>query len=232
MNNRPIEQTDGLIKTVIDERALKVLRNTYMLLALSMVPTIIGAFIGIQLDFTFVAARPLLTILVYFGLVWGLIFAIQKMADSAIAVPLLLGLTFILGVALGPILQMTLLMSNGAEVIAYAAGTTGAIFFGLAFYVTTTGKDFSGLGKFLFIGMIIAIVALIANIFFQIPAFSLAISSGIVLLMSMYILYDVSRVIHGGQTNYILAALSLYLSIYNLFIHLLRIFAFLSGNRN
>lgn len=236
MNNQSIDQQNaGIIKTVVSEQALKVLRNAYMLLALSMIPTVIGAYIGVSYANVMMAAMtssPIMGMIVYLALVFGLLIAIQKTANSAVAIPLMLAFTFVLGVALGPLLQVALVVGNGPALIAYAAGTTALIFFALASYVTITGKDFSGLGKFLFIGLIIGFVGLIANIFFQMPAFSLAVSGFMVLLMSMYILYDVSRIVHNGETNYILAAVSLYLNIYILFTHLLRIMIILTGSRD
>ena len=234
--NQPIDQQNtGIIKTIVSEQALKVLRNAYMLLALSMIPTIIGAYIGVANADILMAAimnSPIMSLVVYIALVFGLLFAIHKTANSAAAIPLMLAFTFVLGVALGPLLTVALLIGDGPALIAYAAGTTALIFFGLASYVTATGKDFSGWGKFLFVGLIVLIIALIANLFFQIPAFSLAISGAFVLLMSMFILYDVSRIVHGGETNYILAAVSLYLNIYILFTHLLNIMIVLTGGRD
>jgi FtsH-binding integral membrane protein len=236
MNNQPINhESVGIIKTVVSEQALKVLRNAYMLLALSMIPTVIGAYLGVSYADLLIGAMvnsPIVGMIVYLGLVFGLLIAIQKTADSAIAIPLMLAFTFVLGVALGPLLQLALVVGNGPALIAYAAGTTALIFFGLASYVTITGKDFSGLGKFLFVGLMIGLIGLIANLFFQMPAFSLAVSGFIILLMSMYILYNVSRIVHNGETNYILAALDLYLNIYILFTHLLRIMIILSGGRD
>ena len=231
----------GLIQTVVSQQALKVLRNAYTLLAITMVPTIVGAMLSVSWLSNLLTTNPQLIarhstmFMLGFVAVWlvslGLMFAIQKNANSSLAVYLLLVYTFIMGALLAPILMVALSTQNGFELIAYAAGTTALIFFSLASYVTITGKDFSGLGKFLFTGMMIVLVALIANIFFQIPAFSLAVSGAVVLLMSMYILYDISRIIHGGEKNYVVATLGLYITIYNLFIHLLRIMIILSGGR-
>ncbi|OGT02316.1 MAG: hypothetical protein A2143_12350, partial [Gallionellales bacterium RBG_16_57_15] len=144
----------------------------------------------------------------------------------------LLGFTFVAGVFLGPILQVALHFSNGARLIGQAAGGTGIIFFSLATLATVTKKDFSFMGKFLFIGLILLIVASLANLFFQIPAMSLTISSIAVLIFSAFILYDVSRIVHGGETNYVMATLGLFLSIYNLFISLLQLLMAFSGERD
>ncbi len=212
--------------------ANKVLRNTYMLLGLSMVPTVIGAVIGINLNFSFMAQSPfmgfILMIAVMFGLFWG----ISKNKDNGLGVALLLGLTFFMGLMLGPILQAALHLRNGAQLVGMAAGGTGLIFFSLATIATVTKKDFSFMGKFLFIGLILLIVAMIANMFFQIPAMQLTISAIAVLIFSGFILFDVSRVVTGGETNYIMATLAIYLDIYNLFVHLLSLLMALTGERD
>jgi len=144
----------------------------------------------------------------------------------------LLGFTFVAGVFLGPILQVALHLKNGAQLIAMAAGGTGLIFFSLATIATVTKKDFSFMGKFLFIGLILLIVASLANLFFQIPALSLTISAIAVLIFSAYILFDVSRIVHGGETNYVMATLGIYMSLYNLFINLLSLLMAFSGERD
>ena len=147
-------------------------------------------------------------------------------------VVLLLGFTFFMGLMLSRILQMALGFSNGASLIATAAGGTGAIFFTLAGIATVTKKDFSYLGKFLFVGLVVVLLAMLANIFFQIPALSLTISAVAVLIFSGYILYDISRIVTGGEVNYISATLAVYLDIYNLFVHLLHLLMAFSGDRD
>ncbi|MDP1996598.1 MAG: Bax inhibitor-1/YccA family protein [Gallionella sp.] len=210
----------------------KVLRNTYMMLALTMIPTVIGAFIGISMSFSFMAASPIMGALLMFGAMIGMLFAVSALRNSVWGIAALLGFTFVAGVFLGPILQVALQFSNGAQLIGLAAGGTGIIFFSLATIATVTKKDFSFMGKFLFIGLILLIVASLANLFFQIPAMSLTISSIAVLIFSAYILFDVSRIVHGGETNYVMATLGLFLSIYNLFIHLLSLLMAFSGERD
>lgn len=210
----------------------KVLRNTYMLLGASMVPTVIGAFIGLSLNLSFMAASPIISSLLMFAVMMGLLFAVTKLRNSAWGIVALLGFTFVAGVFLGPILQVALHLKNGSQLIGMAAGGTGLIFFSLATLATVTKKDFSFMGKFLFIGLIVILVASLANLFFQIPVLSLTISGVAVLLFSAYILYDISQIIHGGETNYIMATLSLYLDIYNIFINLLNILMALSGERD
>ncbi|MFY9260156.1 MAG: Bax inhibitor-1/YccA family protein [Gallionella sp.] len=210
----------------------KVLRNTYMLLGASMIPTVIGAFIGLSLNLSFMAASPIISSLLMFAVMMGLLFVVAKLRNSAWGIAALLGFTFVAGVFLGPILQVALHLKNGTELIGMAAGGTGLIFFSLATLATVTKKDFSFMGKFLFIGLIVLLVASLANMFFHIPVLSLTISGVAVLLFSAYILYDISQIIHGGETNYIMATLSLYLDIYNIFISLLNILMALSGERD
>ena len=210
----------------------KVLRNTYMLLALSMVPTIIGALAGIQLGFKFFAGSPLISFLLFLGIAWGFMWGIEKNKDSSTGVLLLLGFTFFMGLMLSRILQVALGFANGGTLIALAAGGTGAIFFTLAGIATVTKKDFSFLGKFLFVGMVVVLLAALANIFFQIPALSLAISAAAVLIFSLYILFDISRIITGGETNYVIATLSVYLDVYNVFVSLLNLLMAFAGERD
>ena len=210
----------------------RVLRNTYMLLALSMVPTIIGALLGIQLQFSFFAGSPLISFLVFLGIAFGFMWGIEKTKDSAMGVVLLLGFTFFMGLMLSRILQVALGFSNGGTMIAMAAGGTGAIFFTLAGVASTTKRDFTGMGKFLFVGMVVVLLAALANIFFQVPALALAISAVVVVLFSAYILYDISRIVHGGETNYITATLAVYLDIYNVFVSLLNLIMAFTGERD
>ncbi|HEY0666267.1 MAG TPA: Bax inhibitor-1/YccA family protein [Gallionella sp.] len=210
----------------------KVLRNTYMMLALTMIPTVIGALVGMSLDFSFAAEHRVISGLLMFAAMMGMMFAVNALRNSAWGVVALLGFTFVFGVFLGPLLQVALRLSNGAELIALAAGGTGIIFFSLATIATVTKKDFRFMGKFLFIGLILLIVASLANLFFQIPALSLALSSIAVLLFSAYILYDVSRIVNGGETNYVMATMGLFLNIYNLFINLLQLLMAFAGERD
>jgi FtsH-binding integral membrane protein len=209
----------------------KVLRNTYMMLALTMIPTVIGALIGTSMNLSFMAEHPIMSSLLMFGAMMGMLFAVTALRNSVWGIVALLGFTFVAGVFLGPILQVALHLKNGAQLVGMAAGGTGIIFFTLATIATVTKKDFSFMGKFLFIGLILLIVASLANIFFQIPALSLTISAIAVMIFSAYILYDVSQIVHGGETNYVMATLGLYLDIYNLFIHLLNLLMAFSGER-
>lgn len=210
----------------------RVLRNTYMLLALSMVPTVIGAFAGIQMNFSFMSGSPLIGFILFMGMAFGFMYGIEKYKNSSVGVALLLGFTFFMGLMLSRILQVALGFSNGGSMIAMAAGGTGAVFFTMATIATVSKRDFSGMGKFLFIGMIVILLAALANIFFQIPALSLAISAAAVMIFSAYILYDISRIVQGGETNYVSATLSVYLSIYNVFVSLLQLIMALTGERD
>jgi len=224
-------QTINQVGTLAAEQN-KVLRNTYMMLALTMIPTVIGAFVGMSMSFAFMAQSPIMSSLLMFGAMIGMMFAVTALRNSVWGIVALLGFTFVAGVFLGPILQVALHLKNGAQLIGMAAGGTGIIFFSLATLATVTKKDFSFMGKFLFIGLILLIVASLANLFFQIPALSLTISSIAVLIFSAYILFDVSRIVHGGETNYVMATLGLFLNIYNLFIHLLSLLMAFSGERD
>ncbi|MBA2351086.1 MAG: Bax inhibitor-1/YccA family protein [Burkholderiales bacterium] len=209
----------------------KVLRNTYMLLALSMVPTMIGAMIGINMQVSFMATNPIMGGLLFLAGAFGFFYAIEKTKNSGLGVALLLAFTFFMGLWLSQILQVALSFGNGGQIIGLAAGGTAAIFFTLAGIATVTRRDFSFMGNFLTIGAVLFLIAIVANLFFQVPAVSLTISAVAVLLFSGFILYDVSRIIHGGETNYISATLGLYLSIYNLFVSLLHLLLAFTGQR-
>lgn len=210
----------------------RVLRNTYMLLGLSMVPTVIGALLGIQMQFSFFAGSPLISFLLFLGIAWGFMWGIEKNKNSGLGVALLLGFTFFMGLMLSRILQVALGFANGGSMIALAAGGTGAIFFTLSTVAAVSKRDFTGMGKFLFVGMIVVLLAAFANIFFQIPALSLTIAVAVVGIFSAYILYDISRIVQGGETNYISATLAVYLDVYNIFASLLQLIMAFTGERD
>jgi len=210
----------------------KVLRNTYALLGLTLIPTVLGAFVGMSMNFAFAQQHPFIFAIGAMAVIYGMFAAISANRNSSVGVVLLLGLTFLLGLMLGPILQHALNLRNGGQIIGLAAGGTSIIFLTLAGIATTTKKDFSFMGKFLMIGIILLIVASLANIFFQIPALALALSGVGVLLFSGFILYDVSRIVNGGETNYVMATLGLYMSIYNLFTSLLHLLMGLMGSND
>jgi modulator of FtsH protease len=210
----------------------KVLRNTYALLGVSLFPTVIGALMGMSMSWGFAASSPILFMIMTLGGIFGMFFLIQKNKNSSLGVVFLLVLTFLLGLMLGPILQVAFSLSNGGQIVSLAAGGTGAIFLVLAGIAQTSKRDFSFMGKFLMIGLIMLILASLANMFFQVPAASLAISAIAVMIFSGFILYDVNRIVRGGETNYIMATLALYMNIYNLFVNLLYLLMALMGNRD
>src|SRR6266550_3951776 len=211
----------------------RVLRNTYWLLALSMLPTIVGAWAGMQFNFArlFLAA-PIMTPLLMFAAMIGMLFVVTRLRNSAWGVPALFGFTFIAGAMLTPILTVAAQFKNGGQLVAVAGGMTAVIFFAMATIATVTKRDFSFLGKFLFVGLIRVIVASLANLFFAVPAVSLTISAIAVFIFSLYILHDVSNIVRGGETNYITATLNLFLDVYNIFISLLNLLLVFSGQRD
>lgn len=211
----------------------RVLRNTYWLLALSLLPVVAGAFVGSAFNFTALfKAAPIMTPLLMFGAMMGMLFAVTALRNSAWGVAALFGFTFVSGVFLTPILSVAAGFRNGGQLVALAGGMTAAIFFAMAAIATVTKRDFSFMGKFLFVGLILLIVASLANLFFQVPALSLTISVIAVLIFSAYLLFDISRIVTGGETNYVMATLSVFLSLYNLFTHLLSLLLALSGQRD
>lgn len=210
----------------------KVLRNTFALLGTTMIPTLIGALIGLNMNFSFMAASPILSSLFMLGFSFGMLYLIRLMSNNAIGIILLYVFTFVLGVFLGPILQYALHFSNGGKIIALAGASTAIIFITLSVIASTTRRNFSFLGNFLSVGIILLIITSLANLFLQIPIMSLVLSGVSVLLFSGFILYDINRIVHGGETNYIMATVSIYMSIYNLFVNLLQIMLAILGNRN
>lgn len=210
----------------------RVLRNTYALLGLSMIPTVIGAYVGLQMNFGFLAAHPFIFAIGFLAVMFGMFKLIAVNQNSSIGVWLLLAMTFAFGIMLGPILQYALHLRNGAEIVGLAAAGTGITFLTLAGIGSSPARDFSGIGKFLMVGLVLVIVAGLANLYFQIPVLSLAISGVSVFIFSAYILYDVNQIVRGGQTNYVMATLNLYLDVYNLFVNLLNILLALLGNRD
>lgn len=209
----------------------RVLRNTYLLLALTMIPTVIGAMIGMSTA-GLIMQHPIIGTLVMLGAVIGLQFAIAANRDSGLGVALLLLMTFILGWWLGPLLTVALSLRNGPQLVGFAAAGTGIIFFVMAAIATTTKRDFSFMGKFLFVGMIALLIAMLANMFLQIPALALTISSLVIVVFSLFLLHDVSRIVNGGETNYVMATTGVYLSLFNIFASLLQLLMALMGERD
>jgi modulator of FtsH protease len=220
-------------ETVVVQDQNRVLRNTYWLLALSMLPTIAGAWAGAQFNFIrLFAAAPIMTPLLMFALMLGSLFVVTRLRNSAWGVPALFGFTFIAGAMLTPILSVAAQFKNGGQLVALSGGMTAAIFVAMAAIATVTKRDFSFMSKFLFVGLILLIVASLANLFFQVPALSLSISAIAVFIFSLYILHDVSNIVRGGETNYISATLNLFLDVYNIFISLLNLLLAFTGQRD
>ncbi len=209
----------------------KVLRNTYLLLAATMVPTVIGAAIGIQTS-GIILANPIISFFVMLGAVIGLQFGIAANRNSGIGVALLLLMTGLLGWFLGPLLNYALTLKNGVQLVGYAAVGTGVIFFAMGAVATTTKRDFSFMGKFLFVGMWALLIAMIANMFFQIPALALTISTLVIVVFSLFLLYDLNRIVRGGETNYIMATTGVYMSLFNIFANLLQLLLVLTGEKD
>lgn len=210
----------------------RVLRNTYMLLAISMVPTVLGAWIGVKTGFSLFAGNPAIGFIVFLAVAFGFFFAIEKTKNSGMGVALLLGFTFFMGLMLSRMLGMVLGFSNGATLIGLAFGGTAAVFATMATLASTIKRDLAPMGKFLFIGVIMLLVAAFANIFLQVPALMIAISVIAIAIFSALMLYDINRIITGGETNYITATLAIYLDIYNVFVNLLALLGIAGGSND
>ena len=210
----------------------RVLRNTYLLLALSLIPTAIGAVIGTNLDLSFMARNQGLSAFVLLAVFYGWIFAIERNRNSSLGVALLLGFTLFMGLLLGPLFQFVLGFKNGVQLVMMAAGGTAAVFFGLAGLAASTQRDFSYLAKFLFVGFIVIMLAIVANVFLASPVLYLAVLGGVILFSSAAILWQVNAIVRGGETSYISATLTLYVSIYNLFSSLLQLLGIFGGSRD
>ena len=208
----------------------RVLRNTYWLLALSMIPTVFGAFIGVQTGLALPGG--IFGFVIFMAVAFGFIFAIEKTKDSALGVAVLLGFTFFMGLMLTPILTRTLGFANGGTLIMTAFGGTAAILAVIASIATVSKRDFSAMGKWLMAGVVVLLLASVANIFLGMSALSIVISVMAIAIFSAFILYDVQRIVNGGETNYITATLSIYLSVYNIFANLLALLGIGAGSRD
>lgn len=212
-----VMSADSYRDTAIATDSRKVLRNTYMLLSMTLVFS--AAVAGMSMAFNWPHPGLILTMVGYFGL----LFLVEKTKNSAVGLVSVFALTGFMGLTLGPIVSYYARLPGGTELVMTALGATGLIFFAMSAWVLTTGKELSGMGKTLTVGILMAFALSIANIFLGVPALSLAVSGMFVMLMSGLIAYQTSAIIHGGETNYISATVTLYVSIYNLFLSLLQI---------
>lgn len=208
----------------------KVLRNTFWLLALSMLPTVLGAFIGVTMQVPMLSGG--MGFVIFLAVAFGFMFAIEKTKNSGVGVAVLLGFTFFMGLMLTPLLRHTLGYSNGGQLIMTAFGGTAVVLTVMASIATTSKRDFSAMGSWLFAGVIVLLLAGVANIFLQIPALTIVFSVLAIGIFSAFILYDVQRIVNGGETNYISAALAIYLDVYNIFSNLLALLGFAGGDRD
>jgi|SRR5690554_3515199 len=210
----------------------RVTRNTYWLLALSLIPTVFGAMVGLSSGVNqFMAASPGTSVIVFLVGAFGLMYLIERNKNNSMGVALLLAFTFFMGVMLSRLLGHVLGMGNGAQLIMLAFGGTAVVFGTMATVASTSKRDFSGMQKFLFIGVIMLIVASVANIFLQLSALVLTVSVLAIGIFSALLLVDLQRVIRGGETNYISATLAIYLDVYNIFANLLMLLGIFGGNR-
>lgn len=211
------------------EQRNRVLRNTYWLLALSMVPTVLGAWLGVATGLAR-AMSPMVGLIVFMAGSFGFMYAIEKTKNSAAGVPMLLGFTFFMGLMLSRLVGAVLGLSNGAGLIMMAFAGTGTIFLGMATLSSVIKRDLSAMGKWLFIGAVMVMVAGIANVFIQSSALMITLSVLVIGIFSAFILYDLKRVQDGEETNYITATLGVYLSLYNVFQSLLALLGIFGGN--
>ncbi len=209
----------------------KVLRNTYWLLALSLLPTVIGAWLGVATGIT-QSLNGILGLVVFLGGAFGFIYAIEKTKNSAAGVPVLLGFTFFMGLMLSRLIAMVLGFSNGASLVMTAFGGTAGVFFVMASLASVIKRDLSGMGKWLFVGAIVLLVGSVVNVFVGSSAGMMAISVLAIAIFSAYMLYDLKQIIDGGETNYISATLALYLDIFNVFQSLLALLGIFGGERD
>jgi modulator of FtsH protease len=209
---------------VANAQTTRVLRNTYALLSMTLLFSAAVAAAGVALKLP--APGLLITLVGYFGL----LFAVHKLRNSGWALPAVFALTGFMGYTLGPVLARTLTLPGGAQTIVLALAATGATFLALSAYVLSTRRDFSFMGGFLFAGMVVALLAGLGAVFFQMPALGLAVSAMVALLSAGLILFETSRIVNGGETNYVMATVGLYVSIFNLFTSLLSLFGFGGGD--
>ncbi|RZL10313.1 MAG: Bax inhibitor-1/YccA family protein [Rubrivivax sp.] len=228
--DRSLKPLDVAYGSAVRSDSLRVLRNTYALLALSMVPTVLGAWLGVATNFSFFSGNPLIGFVAFMAVAFGFFFAINKYKNSGVGVVLLLGFTFFMGLMLSRLLGAVLGIGNGVQLISIAFGGTALVFAGMATLASTMKREVGGLGKWLTVGAVVLLVAIVANIFLQMPALYMTISAIAVVLFSAFMLYDLKRIIDGGETNYVTATLAIYLDVYNVFQSLLSLLGFFGGD--
>ncbi len=216
---------------VADGQRNKVLRNTYMLLALSLMPTVLGAWLGVELGLA-ALFRGWLGMILFLAVAFGFIYGIEKTKNTAAGVPMLLGFTFFMGLMLSPMIQSTLGFKNGPQLIMTAFAGTAGVFMGMAALASVIKRDLSGMGKFLFVGVIMLVIGGLINAFVGSTAGMIVLSMISIGIFSAYMLYDIKRIIDGGETNYISATLALYLDIINVFQSLLALLGIFGGERD
>ena len=232
-NQQPV--FTGNTATDVATQHNKVLRNTYMLLAVSLIPTIVGAVIGTSVFNIAGLMRgvgPIVSTIAILAIFYGWVYVIERNKTTSLGLYLLLGFTFFMGLLLGPLMQKTLGLRNGGQLVMMAAGGTAGVFFILSGIAANVKRDFSFLNKFIMVGVIVAMLAVVANIFLQMPALSLALCGVFIVLSSAIILWQINDIVRGGETNYVSATLTLYISVYNIFTSLLQILGIVGGDRD
>ena len=227
--NQPLNSTTTFGDSVSSAARNKVLRNTYWLLAISLLPTVAGAWIGVATGIT-AALSGMMGLVVFLGGAFGFIYAINKTKNSAAGVPVLLGFTFFMGLMISRLIAMVLGFSNGADLVMMAFGGTAAVFFAMASMATVVKRDLSGLNQWLTIGVILLVVGMLINMFVASSTGMVVLSMLAVAIFSAFLLVDIKRVIDGGETNYITATLSIYLSLINIFQNLLMLLGIFGGS--
>ena len=227
--NRQVESLGTFGASVSNAQRNKVLRNTYWLLAISLLPTVAGAWIGVATGIT-AAMGGMMSLVLFLGGVFAFIYAIEKTKNSSAGVPVLLGFTFFMGLMMSRLIAMVLGFSNGADLVMMAFGGTAAVFFAMASLATVVKRDLSGLNQWLTIGVILLIVGMIINMFVASSTGMVVLSMLAVAIFSAFLLVDIKRIIDGGETNYITATLSIYLSLVNIFQNLLMLLGIFGGD--
>jgi modulator of FtsH protease len=231
MNDRVTTMGQSLGYGISTEQRNKVLRNTYWLLSLSLVPTVLGAWMGVALNLA-PLFKGFLGMILFLGVAFGFIYAIERTKNSATGVPVLLGFTFFMGLMMSPLIQHTLGFKNGPELVMTAFGGTAGVFFVMASLASVIKRDLSGMGKWLMVGTIVLLVGGLINAFVGSSAGMMAMSMAAIGIFSAWMLYDLKRIVDGGETNYISATLALYLDIINVFQNLLALLGIFGGERD